>query len=169
MARSHPAPGRRIRRLWRFLENLPAGSWLFSRLLGWMAPYTGTMGAHVRQLEPGWCRAELRDRRRVRNHLDSIHAVALLNLGELVTGLATVTAVPAGVRGIIVGLEAEYRKKARGRLRAECRSEPPEVDGSVDHSARAEIRDRSGDLVATVNATWRLAPDEGTLRIPESA
>lgn len=155
------APGRRIRRLWRSLEPLPGGSWLFSRLVGWMAPYSGTAGAHVRELAPGRCRITLRERRRVRNHLGSIHAVALVNLGELTTGLATLTALPAGVRGIVLGLESRYEKKARGRITALCRTEVPEVREDTEHRVDAELRDRSDDLVAVVRARWRLSPPGG--------
>lgn len=155
------APGPRLRRLWRRLAPLPGGRRLFSFAVGRMAPYTGSMGARVRGLAPGRCAVELPDRRRVRNHLGSVHAVALANLGELATGLATTAALPAGVRGIVVGLEAEYRKKARGRLRAVCRTELPPVEAPVEHRARAEIRDPEGDVVAVVTAIWRLAPPEG--------
>lgn len=160
MARSLPAPGDRVRRLWDRLSPLPGGRWLFSRVLGRIVPYSGALGARVEALEPGRCRAELRDRRRVRNHLDSVHAVALVNLGELVTGLATVTALPPGVRAIVVVLRAEYVKKARGRLSAECRTEVGAVPAPREHVARAEIRDRAGDAVARVEATWRLAPSD---------
>lgn len=162
MSRSDDAPGDRLRRLWQRLERWPGGAWLFSRMVGWMAPYSGTIGSRVVALEPGRVRAVLRERRRVRNHLDSVHAVALVNLGELVTGLATLTALPAGTRGIVVGLEASYEKKARGRLTAECRTEVPEVTGPREHASIAEIRDGAGDRVATVRATWRLAPPGST-------
>lgn len=158
MARAHPAPGGRLLSLWRRLRAVPGGGAVFSRAVGWMAPYSASMRARVRELEPGWCRVELSDRRRVRNHLDSVHAVALVNLGELATGLATLTALPPGTRGIVVALAAEYGKKARGRLRAECRTEVPPVEAPGEHRARAEIRDAAGDLVATVESTWRLAP-----------
>ena len=150
------SPGRRVLRLWRALTPLPGGPWLFTRLLGRMVPYSGTLGAVVRELEPGSCRVSLRERRRVRNHLGSIHAAALANLGELATGLATLTALPADVRGILVALEASYEKKARGRIAAACRTEAPEVLGTVEHRPRAELIDAEGDRVAEVRATWRL-------------
>lgn len=156
------APGRRILRLWRALEPLPGGAWVFSRLLGRMVPYSGTLRATVRALEPGVCRVSLRERRRVRNHLGSVHAVALANLGELATGLATLTALAPGVRGIVVGLEASYEKKARGRITAACRADPPAVRGTVEHSSRVELTDEEDDRVAEIRATWRLqGPEAG--------
>ena len=53
---SLPAPGQTIRDSWRRLSPFPGGKWLFSRLLGWRAPYTGSMGATVVALEPGYAR-----------------------------------------------------------------------------------------------------------------
>ncbi len=69
MATSLAAPGARLARLWDQLSPLPGGTWLFSRVLGWMVPYTGSIHAHVRTLEPGHARVELSDRRSVRRAL----------------------------------------------------------------------------------------------------
>lgn len=151
-----PAPGQRLRSAWRRLSPLPGGKWLFSRLLGWMAPYSGTIGARVELLEPGHARVALADRRRVRNHLDSIHAVALVNLAEQASGLAVLMGLPPDTRGILTGLSITYLKKARGRLVAECRCAVPPVTGSTDYEAVATITDSSGDVVAQAVARWRL-------------
>jgi acyl-coenzyme A thioesterase PaaI-like protein len=121
-----------------------------------MAPYTGSMGARVQSLEPGRAVVTLRDRRRVRNHLRSVHAIALANLGELSSGLAATAALPAGVRGIPTSIRIDYLKKARGTLTATGVADIPDVSGPTSHEVRADIRDEAGDIVATVTVEWAL-------------
>lgn len=164
MSRTRDSPGAGLLALWKRLTPLPGGRWLFSRLLGRRVPYTGTIGATVVELEPGRVRIELRDRRKVRNHLGSVHAIALANLGELSTGLAVLTTLPPTVRGIPVRIEIAYRKKARGRLSAEAHSDASAVRDIAEpreHAVSVPIVDESGDVVATVTATWMLSPVPG--------
>jgi uncharacterized protein (TIGR00369 family) len=123
-----------------------------------MAPYTGTLGARVETLEPGFCRVSLRDRRSVRNHLNSIHAMALANLAEAASGLAVVAALPPGVQGIVTSFSIAYQKKARGRLMAECRVEVGAVTADREQRAEVKITDAAGDIVARATAHWRLRP-----------
>ena len=158
MAASLDAPGAKVTALWHRLHGLPGGRWLFSVLAGRTAPYTGTIGGRVQEFGGGRAVVTLRDRRGVRNHLNSVHAVALVNLGEMTSGLAMMSALPAGVRGIVTRLSCDYLKKARGTLTAETHTVLPEISASIDHDVVAHIRDASGNEVARVTARWRLAP-----------
>ncbi len=158
MARSLDAPGRLVREAWRRLGPLPGGRLLFSLLLGRIVPYTGTLGARVEALEPGWCRVRLRDRRRVRNHLRSVHAVALVNLAEFASGLAMLAALPDGTRGIVVRIGMTYLRKARGTLLAECRCAPPDPGFEGEVVLEPVISDASGAVVAQGSVTWLLRP-----------
>jgi uncharacterized protein (TIGR00369 family) len=153
------APGERVRALWRRLSGKPGGKALFSFLFGRIAPYTGSLGsARVEALEPGFCRVSLRDRRRVRNHLNSVHAMALANLAEAASGLAVVVALAPGVQGIVTGFTIAYLKKARGRLVAECRVAVAAVTVEREQEADITITDSAGDVVARATAKWRLRP-----------
>ncbi len=102
----------------------------------------------------------LRDRRKIRNHLRSIHAIALCNLGEMVTGLALMNSLPDNTRGILTGISVDYLKKARGRLTAECFCTIPDSSEQHEYTLRGEIRDTTGDPVATVSARWLIGPEK---------
>jgi acyl-coenzyme A thioesterase PaaI-like protein len=160
-ARRDAAHGARLLRTWRRLSGLPGGAWLFSRLVGRVAPYTGSVRARVRAVEPGRAEVRLRDRRGVRNHLHSVHAIAIANLGELASGLAVLTAMPRGVRGIPTAIHVAYLKKARGTLTAVGTAVLPAVQETAVAEAAADVVDGAGDTVATVRVEWRLERVEG--------
>jgi len=145
---------------WDRLARLPRGNRIFSRVLGWLAPYTGTIRPEVLELRSGYARVRMRDRRAVRNHLRSVHAVALMNLAESASGLALMYGLPADARAILTGLSIEYLKKARGTLTAEAELEPPRTSERAEHEFESVIRDEAGDVVARARARWLVGPRE---------
>jgi len=152
--------GRLIHAAWERLSPWPAGKWLFSRLLGLANPYTGSVGPRVLELRPGFCRVEICDRRAVRNHVRSVHAIALANIAEIVTGLALMAGLPPDARTILVSLSVDYLHKARGPLISECRHVPPPPNDAREYEAELEstVTDASGEVVARGRARWRVSP-----------
>lgn len=71
----------------RFGASAP-GRWLVSRLVCLRAPYFASIAPRIERLEPGLCIVRIRDRRAVRNHIGTVHAIALCNMAELAGGLA---------------------------------------------------------------------------------
>ena len=156
MENTNAAPGLFLLNLWSFLNAWPGGRWVFHRILFWKVPYTGSIRGQVLVLRPGYCQVKLRDRRQIRNHLRSIHAVALVNLGEMTSGLAMLVGLPANVRGIVIHLAIDYLKKARGTLIAESHCNIPEVEGEMTWDVTTEIRNQVGDTVARTTIRWQL-------------
>ena len=152
------ATGTKLLRIWHRCSKLPMGKSVFSRILGATIPYSGSIGARIEHLEPGHAVVVLPDKRRVRNHLNSVHAIALANMAELSTGLAMISGLPAGINGILIGLNVTYDKKARGELRAECKCTVPTGDTRQEVAIETQIKDQAGDVVTRATATWLVGP-----------
>ena len=144
---------------WRRLGGNPLGRWVFNQAVGLTVPYSGSTSPRVQEISPGRARVHLHDKRRVRNHLSSIHAIALANVLELTSGLAMMAALSSDVRGIVRSLEVHYHKKARGLLEVTSECQPPSsLTENTEFLATAEARDASGDVVSSISVTWILGP-----------
>lgn len=143
---------------WNARRNSAFGRWFFSRGVGLMAPYSATIGARVQRLEPGTAVITMRDRRRVRNHLGSVHAAALLNLTELTGGLLATISMPPDARMIITRVELDFLKKARGLLTSEGSCSVPETSESAEIGVSVVIFDQARDEVASGTVTVLVGP-----------
>lgn len=147
-----------LRSLWNVLRLAPGGGVLMGQIVGNLAPYTGTIRPEVLRLEEGSVQVRMQDRRAVRNHLRSVHAIALMNLGEVTTGLAVLSGLPDNMRAIITHLEMDYVKKARGPITGECHAPPPVAGERREYNVEADLTDASGEVVARARARWLIGP-----------
>lgn len=160
------ADGNPIRDLWDKLSRVPGGRTLFSRMVGLAAPYTGTIGAKVVELERGRSVVTMRDRRSVRNHLRSVHAVALANLAELTGNVALAYSMPEDARFIVAGMDLDYVKKARGTITGRCACPVPETADRAEYQVPVTLHDPSGEVV--VRATLRTLVGPKKKRVEEA-
>ena len=136
-----------VRDLWDRMSPMPGGARVFSKLVGRMAPYTGTIRAHIVQLERGHGRVQMKDRPGLRNHLRSVHAVALANLVELTGNVVLAYSMPDDARFIVAGMELDYVKKSRGTIEGRCDCPVPETNERKEYRVPVTLHDATGDVV----------------------
>lgn len=151
-------PGNSIRDAWDRLQRLPGGNRLFSMLVGQAAPYTASVRAEVTELGVGFSTVRMRDRRRVRNHLDCVHAVALVNLAELTGNCALAYSMPPDARFIVAGLSIEYLEKARGTITGHCRCPVPTTAERTTYEVPVSLRNAAGREVARATLRTLVGP-----------
>jgi acyl-coenzyme A thioesterase PaaI-like protein len=151
-----------LRQAWDVLSGVPGGKTMFSRLVGRMAPYSGSIHANVTVLRQGYAEVEMADRRAVRNHLDCVHAIALANLAELAGNVALAYSLPDDARFIVSGMEIEYVKKARGTIRAVGEPPVPRSAARAAYDVPVTLRDASGEEVAHAILHSLVGPKPGS-------
>src|SRR6476661_99819 len=98
--------------LWRRTSRLPLGAQLFSRAFALKAPYFGSIRPRFTVVEPHHVELVIPDRRRVHNHIGTVHAIALCNGLEAAMGALAEVSIPADKRWIPQGMEVTYTAKA---------------------------------------------------------
>jgi acyl-coenzyme A thioesterase PaaI-like protein len=151
-------PDNGIRNLWDRLRTVPLGNKLFDSLIGRLIPYTGSITPEVLELRRGFAKVRMKDRHALRNHLSSIHAIALSNLAEYTGNLALAYSLPDGARFIVKSMRMDYLKKARGPIVAT--SECPDIPNPDRRELEITVAllDDSLDKVAEATLTTLVGP-----------
>ncbi len=141
----------RVLDLYRRFERLPAGQWLFSRVFSRMAPYFATIGANFVELRPNFCALTIRKRRKVQNHIGTVHVIAICNGLEMAMGALAEATVPPQLRWIPKGMEVRYPAKADTDLRIEAETRPEDWrEGEVPVAVRALRADGTAVVEGTI-------------------
>lgn len=147
-----------ILKQWHQLSKKPLGKKIFSWLAGRFVPYTGSIKAKVEELKPGYAKISMKERKALRNHLNSVHAIALANLAEYVGNLALLAGLPDDARFIVKGFSIEYLKKARGTITGI--SEPGVINSNEKkaYPVTATLYDEGGDVVTICKLETLVGP-----------
>ncbi|MDQ2070309.1 hotdog fold domain-containing protein [Natronospira bacteriovora] len=144
---------------WQKFSRRWGGQWLFSRVVSHSAPYFATIRPRITALEPGLCEVRMKKRRKVQNHIGTVHAIAICNLAELAAGVMTDATIPPSHRWIPKGMTVEYLKKAATDLvgRAEL-DLVPAFDEARDLAVPVSVRDSNGEEVVRATITMWVTP-----------
>jgi acyl-coenzyme A thioesterase PaaI-like protein len=134
--------------LWNTARRLPLGERVFSRVFAFRAPYFATIRPRFTIIEPDHAELVVPDRRRVHNHLGTVHAIALCNGLEAAMGALAEASIPAGRRWIPKGMEVVYTAKARGDITCIAETDRAQWLGDdPDVAVRVRGVDREGTVV----------------------
>ena len=141
--------------LWRRLGPLPLGPRAFSRAFALKAPYFGSIRPRFTVIEPHHVELVIPDRRRVHNHIGTVHAIALCNGLEAAMGALAEVSIPADKRWIPQGMEVTYTAKAAGDVT--CVAETtPEQWASDDTHLPVKVHGHLADGTVVVEGEIRL-------------
>lgn len=141
--------------MWTRARGLPAGARLFSRAFALKAPYFATVRPRFVELRPGYCELVVPKRRRVHNHLGTVHAIALCNGLEAAMGALAEVSVPASKRWIPKGMEVAYTAKATSDVRCVAETDAGAWDGD-DPDVPVRVRGLRDDGTVVIEGVIRL-------------
>ena len=96
----------------------PIRTFALSKAMGRVIKYAGTSGLRYEKLTPTECIIVIPNRKKVRNHIGSVHAAAMGLLAETATGFMTGLTVPDNRIIVIKSMKLEYLKQASGDMKA---------------------------------------------------
>ena len=108
-------------KLYKRVNKLPFGDKLFSLIGGRKAPYFATIKPLITKLEPGECHCYIKKRRKVENHIKTVHVIAICNGLEMAMGFMAEASIPKNLRWIPKGMSVDYTAKAGSDIRCIAR------------------------------------------------
>ena len=141
--------------LYTKVSRLPQGRRVFSLLFSQKAPYFATVRPRFTELRPNYAELTIRKRRRVQNHIGTVHVIAICNGLEAAMGALAEATVPAHKRWIPKGMDVDYTAKATSDITCVAETDPEQWTGD-DPDVPVRVRGVRTDGTVVVEGVIRL-------------
>ena len=138
--------------LYRRAARLPGGRTLFSVMFARKAPYFATVRPRFVALRPDYAELRIANRRSVRNHLGTVHAIAVCNGLEAAMGALAEASIPREKRWIPQGMDVRYTAKASSDLTCVAETDREAWTGE-DPAVPVRVRATRDDGTVVVEGT----------------
>jgi acyl-coenzyme A thioesterase PaaI-like protein len=148
-----------VQTMWDKTASLPLGARLFSFLFAQKAPYFASIRPRFLTIEPNHVELLVPKRRRVHNHLGTVHAIALCNGLEAAMGALAEVTIPADRRWIPKGMDVSYTAKATGDVTCLAETDPEQWTGALPdsgHDLPVRVRGELADGTRVIEGVIRL-------------
>src|SRR5919112_2879930 len=128
--------------LWKKTSALPLGNRVFSIAFAQKAPYFGSIHPRFTVIEPNRAELVIPNRRRVHNHIGTVHAIALCNGLEAAMGALAESTIPRDRRWIPKGMEVAYTAKADSDVTCIAETDPAQWTAGLGDGYDLPVRVR---------------------------
>lgn len=142
-----------IAHLHQKMSKWPFGKRLFSLIAANKAPYFLSIHPYLPEFTETKCVVFLRKRRSVKNHIGTVHAIALCNACEMAFGMTMEAGVPNHLRWIPKGMTVRYLKKAATDITVICDYPQVKTLTPGDHIVPVKALDTNGIVVMDAEIT----------------
>jgi len=145
--------------MWNRFNGIPVlgpvvGSRVFSFAFSQRAPYFGSIHPRFTEIRPNHAELVIPKRRGVKNHIGTVHAIALCNGLEAAMGALAEATIPSDKRWIPKGMEVTYTAKATSDITCVAETDAAQWTSEA-------LPDSGGDLPVRVKGVR----DDGTVVI----
>jgi acyl-coenzyme A thioesterase PaaI-like protein len=142
--------------LWNATNRVPVlGKKIFSLAFSQKAPYFGSIHPTMTELRPNYAALRIRNKRRVHNHIGTVHAIALCNGLEMAMGALAEVTIPADKRWIPKGMEVAYTAKASSDIICVAETDQEQWD-TADGDLPVRVKGVRDDGTVVVEGVIRL-------------
>ena len=158
-------PVNKLARIVDNLSKLPAGMDMaaISFAVGKLVKFAGTSGVEFVTLTSSTVHVRVRNRKKVQNHIGSVHAAAMALLAETATGIVVGMNVPDDRIPVIKTLKVDYLKRAKGDMEAIATLTPEDIERirtteKGDIVVPVTVTDAEGKEPIACEMTWAWVP-----------
>lgn len=106
------------------VQKLPFSDWLMTRIVANKAPYFKTIPTRLEALRPNHVSCIISKKRKVENHIGTVHVIAICNGLEMAMGMMAEASIPKHLRWIPKGMDVQYTAKAGSDIRCVAETDP---------------------------------------------
>jgi len=109
-----------------------------SLVMGQAVPFVGTAGLEIEELTSRRAVVRVRNRRRVQNHLRTVHAAAMALLAETASGFVIGMNIPDDRVPVIKSMHVDFLKRAQGAMCAVAELTDAQV-AQIEQEEKGEV------------------------------
>ena len=146
-------------------DLLPSGlrRQAISAVMGRKVPFVGTAGVVIEEMTQERVITSLRNRRKVQNHIKTIHAAAATLLAETASGFVVGMNLPDDKLPLMKSMSVKFKKLNKGGLRVTATLTPEQIERmhtepKGDVSVAIEAKDSAGQQTIQCEMVWAWIP-----------